>query len=327
VKPTLGSSRWVTVPPPAAGAIVMAAGIESVVLRSAGERALSEVLLWVGVAVWVTLGVLVAMSVLRHREALRARAASPAALTAVAGTSVLGTRMVGEGWTAAGAASLVLASVVWLALQRPVWRSWRTPVSGAAFMVTVSAEALAVLCAALATGARLPWLVAAGTILAVIGVGFYPVVASRFRADELLTGCGDQWVAGGALAIAALAFAELASAAHVVASAAWIARGLRITSTVVLGAAAAWLPLLIAAELRRPRLRYDLGRWATVFPVAMYSAAATAVARLDGSSALLKVSHWWAWMAFGLWVVVSAAMLRPALSLRARRPMRGGAAG
>jgi tellurite resistance protein TehA-like permease len=134
-------------------------------------------------------------------------------------------------------------------------------------------------------------------------------------------------VAGGALAIAALAFAELASAAHVVASAAWIARGLRITSTVVLGAAAAWLPLLIAAELRRPRLRYDLGRWATVFPVAMYSAAAAAVARLDGSSALLEVSRWWAWMAFGLWVVVSAAMLRPALSLRARRPMRGGAAG
>jgi hypothetical protein len=40
---------------PAAGTIVMATGIESVVLRTAGQRVLSEVLLWLAVAAWTTL--------------------------------------------------------------------------------------------------------------------------------------------------------------------------------------------------------------------------------------------------------------------------------
>lgn len=30
-----------------------------------------------------------------------------------------------------------------------------------------------------------------------------------------------------------------------------------------------WLPVLVAAELLRPRLRYDVRRWSTVFPFGM----------------------------------------------------------
>lgn len=40
----------------------------------------------------------------------------------------------------------------------------------------------------------------------------------------------------------------------------------------------AWYAVLLVAEALRPRLRYDVRRWATVFPMGMTSAATLSVA-------------------------------------------------
>jgi tellurite resistance protein TehA-like permease len=301
-----------TPPPPAAGAIVMATGIVSIVLDTASRQVLSGLLLWVSVAVWTALAALLASSVARGNwEAVRAGARSPAALTAVAGTCVVGTRLAPNA-PAAAAAALVLGAIVWAALQPLLWRHWQTPTSGAAFMATVSSEALAVLCAAVAHAYSSPWLVVAGAVFATVGIAAYPVVAATFDRRQLVTGGGDQWVAGGALAIAALAAADLATSARALTLADSSVQVLETASVVLAGAAAVWLPLLVAAEVARPRPHYDLRRWATVFPVAMYSAAGTAVGRLADSGVLVTISAGWTWVALALWAVVSLGLLRRA---------------
>jgi hypothetical protein len=55
----------------------------------------------------------------------------PAALTSVAGSAVLGTRLTVLGWDWAGVALLVIAFVLWTALLVPVLAHWRKPTVGA----------------------------------------------------------------------------------------------------------------------------------------------------------------------------------------------------
>jgi hypothetical protein len=69
------------------------------------------------------------------------------------------------------------------------------------------------------------------------------------------------------------------------------------------------VPILIAGALSRPRLSYDVRRWATVFPVAMYAATAFAVDRLDGGAGIIRFARGWAWVAFVVWALALAAML------------------
>jgi hypothetical protein len=59
-----------------------------------------------------------------------ARAGSPAALTVVAATDVLGAASLQHGQGAAGAGLLILALLLWLVLLPPVLAAWRTPTVG-----------------------------------------------------------------------------------------------------------------------------------------------------------------------------------------------------
>ena len=45
----------------------------------------------------------------------------------------------------------------------------------------------------------------------------------------------------------------------------------------------AWCVVLPAAEVARPRLRYDMRRWATAFPLGMTAAATLSVAAAVGA--------------------------------------------
>jgi len=56
---------------------------------------------------------------------------SPAALTGVAGTAVLGIRVTLLGWSWAGIALLAIAVAFWLVLLTPVLTRWATPTVGA----------------------------------------------------------------------------------------------------------------------------------------------------------------------------------------------------
>ncbi len=60
---------------------------------------------------------------------------------------------------------------------------------------------------------RRGWLVSAAVPVLVLGLAFYVFTAARFDLRELFTGHGDHWVAGGALAISALAAGKITEAA------------------------------------------------------------------------------------------------------------------
>jgi tellurite resistance protein TehA-like permease len=305
----------------------MATGIESVALRLTGHIVVSDALMWLAVAIWTALTLILVGRFTIHRGGMWTEARSPASLTLVAATCVLGARVTQQGWEAAGVMVLIVAALGCAALQLCVWRHWRTPSTGAGFLTTVSIESLAVLCGALATAYRAPWLVTAGAVLVIAGIGLYLIVLVRFDVGQVITGYGDQWVAGGALAIAALACANLAVAARALAGPVPLAAVVRAAAPVLGVVAVAWLPVLVAGEVWRPRLSYDVRRWATVFPVAMYAAAGFAVGRLEGVGTVVGAARGWVWIAFVVWSVVLAAMLTHGRASMLRRSASAGRRG
>jgi tellurite resistance protein TehA-like permease len=295
---------------PASGAVVMGTGIVSVALASDNRHTLSLILLVLAAALWAVLAAALIERAVRDWPRVRSQARMPAALTSVAATAVLGARATGVGWSRAAVGSLGVASALWLILlpaallRRPPIRS-----DGVAFMVTVSAQSLAVLAAQLAVREHAAWLLYLALALLGLGLALYGFVLARFHLRQLVTGQGDQWVSGGALAISALAAARITLGARALNG--WgAAAGALPTLTLTLWAlSAAWLPALLVTELVRPRLSYDVRRWATVFPVGMYAACSFDTGRASGVPGLITFAQVWVWVAFVLWLVVFVAMV------------------
>ncbi|HEY7603180.1 MAG TPA: tellurite resistance/C4-dicarboxylate transporter family protein [Gaiellaceae bacterium] len=295
--------------PPASGAVVMGTGIVSIDLANGGHETLSRILLGVAAAVWVGLGLLLGGRVLFDRPRARLEAASPAALTGVAGTEVLGSRVTLLGWQAIGAALLVVGLCLWLALVPRVLRAWKVPTVGVSFVLVVSTESLAVLGAILARRERLAWLAVAALAAVALGLVAYVFVLARFDLRQLLVGRGDHWVAGGALAIATLACGETAEAARAVESLNGLAGGLDVAALVLWATAFAWLPVLLVCEVVSPRLTYDARRWSTVFPVGMYAACSFVVGDVRQIGGMVDFARAWTWVALAVWLVVAAALV------------------
>lgn len=310
--------------PPASGAVVMGTGIVSVDLLVGGHTSLSLVPLVVATIVWVALGFLLAGRFLFDRARFEHEASLPAALTGVAGTAVLGTRVTLLGWLWAGTGLLIIACILWLALVVRVLRHWVTPTVGASFILVVSTESLAVLAATIGMAARTPWLVVTALIPLTLGVMFYAFVVSRFDVRQLLTGHGDHWVVGGALAISALACGKVTQATHAL-SLLGAAHGALSAVTLVLWVAAmCWLPVLIVGELISRRTTYDTRRWSTVFPVGMYAACSFATGAATAVAPISDFASLWTWIGVAVWLVVLAAMLWQVVPLvrTEQRPVR-----
>ncbi len=302
--------------PPASGAVVMGTGIVSIALFLDKYETLSRILLAIAAAAWIVLGLLLAGTVLLDRERVHSEARSPAALTGVAGTAVLGTRLTLLGWDWAGIPLLVIAAAFWLLLLTPVLRHWVTPTVGVSLVLTVSTESLAVLGAVIAASDHVPWLLDAALAPFLLGLVFYVFVIARFDLRQLVTGAGDHWVTGGALAISTLAAGRLTlGAAKGLGGLGSIHGLLEGTSLALWVLAIAWLPALLAAEILRPRLRYDVRRWSTVFPFGMYAACSFAVGKAAQASGITHFAQIWVWFAVAVWVIVFAAMLGRGLQL------------
>jgi hypothetical protein len=140
-----------------------------------------------------------------ERDRFAGEARSPAGFTSVAGTAVLGTRLALADHNAAAAALLAVARVCWALVVGPILRHWKTPTVGISFILTIATESLAVLGAILAVSDGDAWLVSAAAVALVLGLAFYVFTAARFDLRQLVTGYGDHWLVGGALAISALA--------------------------------------------------------------------------------------------------------------------------
>jgi Voltage-dependent anion channel len=308
--------------PPAAGAEVMGTGIVSIALSLDGHETLSRILLAIAGLMWVALAVLVPLRARRDPDRFRADIRTPPALTSVAGTAVLGTRLTLLGWTGAGIAALLVAAIVWALLLVPVLTHWKTPTVGSSLVLTVSTESLAVLAATLAAAEHADWLLVIALAPFALGLCFYVFVIARFDMRQLGVGRGDHWITGGALAISTLAAGKITAGAKALAILGHGGGVLEVLSVGLWIVTMLWLPLLLLAEALRPRLRYDVRRWSTVFPVGMYAACSFVVGAVSATSGIVDFARVWVWVALAVWLAVFAAMLSRAPRLLRPAPSR-----
>jgi voltage-gated anion channel len=294
----------------------MGTGEVSTALALDGHESLSRALLVAAAAVWILLAIGTAIRAAGDPNRLRREARSPMALTAVAGTSVLGVRLALLGWSWIPAALLCLALALWALLLGPVLRAWTRPVPGSGFLLAVSTQSLAVLAAVLATAHRLDWLLGAALLFFCLGLGLYGFVATGFHPRELLLGRGDHWIAGGALAITTLAAAHLTVGVEALGGSGDFHALVRDASLVLWVLSMVWLPVLVVTELLNPRLSFDLRRWSTVFPVAMYATSSFVVGAAASTGVPTDFARTWVWIAVALWAAVAAAHAVAAVRLR-----------
>ncbi|MFJ4096118.1 tellurite resistance/C4-dicarboxylate transporter family protein [Kitasatospora sp. NPDC089913] len=296
----------------------MATGIISIGFHLSGFDALSAAALWIAALLWLLLAAAFVALLVGDRSDWTARAHTPPALTAVAATTVLGVRLDQLGRTTAAEALLALAAAAWPVLLTSVLRHLGRRLPGGAFLICVATQGLAVLAATLAPHTA-DWLARAALALFLLGLLLYLDALLRFDLRQVTEGAGDHWVAGGALAISALAGSKL------LASGVWSGgahTALRVVTLVLLGIALLWYAVLAVAELTHPRFRYDLRRWSTVFPLGMTSVAAlstSAAARVEWLDPLGRALLW---VAATVWLLVAFGALRT-LRRGRRRPSAG----
>ena len=301
--------------PPASGAVPMGIGIVSIALSLDGHETISLVLLVLDALTWIALAVLLPARGTRDRERFLADVRTPAALTSVAGTTVLGTRLTILGWDWAGVALLVVALVLWAALLVPVLAHWRTPTVGASLVLTVSTESLAVLAATLAIPEHADWLLVAALAPFGLGLIFYVFVIARFDLRQLAVGRGDHWITGGALAISTLAAARITIGAKIFAVLGDGGGALEGAALVLWVLTMLWLPVLLIAEALHRRPTYDVRRWSTVFPVGMYAACSFVVGIAAHASVITSFARVWVWVALAVWAAVFVAMIHRAVQV------------
>ncbi|MFJ9540401.1 tellurite resistance/C4-dicarboxylate transporter family protein [Streptomyces sp. NPDC101225] len=315
---------WWAQRPPAVGAAVTATGILSVGLRLTAYEVLSRIALVLACAAWLGLAADSGVRLVRDRERWWADARRPQSLTAVAATAVLGTRISLAGRPAPAEALLVAAAVLWPLLVVAVVGNWQRRMPGSVFLCCVATQGLAVLGATLAGTEATAWLAHAALVLFGLGLVLYGFALPRFDLRQVTEGWGDHWVAGGALALSALAGSELlaADSAHLYL---WNDddRGvLRVVTSALLVLDLAWCAVLLVAEAARPRPRYDARRWATVFALGMTAAAVLSAATALGAPWLKGPGQVLLWIAVAAWGAVAvgaAAEVRAGLRSTAPR--------
>jgi hypothetical protein len=295
--------------PADAFAVVMATGIVSVAARYTGSSAVATVLAAAAAGALAVLTLCAAVGLATTGVAVAAGpdplARSLQLFSAAAACDVLAAAL-GPEHIAVTATLGAVAAVVWSAL---VWRvlvAWRSRPArtrsdgarGGWLLAAVATESLA-LTAAHLTRAGMAVRVLFGVAIAwwALGLAAYLVIAVPVvrrivaaRADvEVLT--PDVWVLMGGLAIATLAGSSIDLASRASDVFAWTAQVVGPTALGLWALATIWLPGLVAVEVRRARrvpVRYEGARWATVFPLGMYSAATSVLAMvLAGSGTVL----------------------------------------
>lgn len=302
-----GVGKVVSTVPPGAGAAVMGTAILSVGTGLVPIMWLSYVLLVVAALLWVALAAVFLTRLAGDRTRWRSDADVPASLTGVAGTCVLGTRLSLFGWQPLAGALLALAFVLWLVLLPMVLRHWVTPTVGASFLVCVATQGLAVLGATVAAATGYAWLAVAAGIAFLLGLVAYVGVVATFDVRQVARGRGDHWVAGGAVAISALACGKLVGVADLFG----MARGpVQVAALVLWGVAVLWYLVLAVAELRWPRFAYDVRRWSTVFPLGMTAVASLVIGTATHHRVVHVVGLVLIWPALVVWALTAVGAAR-----------------
>lgn len=311
----------------------MATGIVSIGIRPV-LPGVSVVLLVVALVCYAALAAAHLVRLARFRSAARADLADPGRgfgfFTFVAGSAVLGTRLLPTGHEAVAAALLIVAGLAWVALGYLVpWKaavnhdgaSRLAGINGTWFVWVVASQSVAVLSATLqprvpalqdelALVAVLAWsaglfLYGAVSVLVVIRLMLHP-----FRPSDMTP---TYWVAMGATAISVLAGSHLLhlSGTPLFASTRYLVLGM----TVVFWAFGTWLiPALLAGGWWRHvthcvPLRYEPALWSMVFPLGMYGVATRSLGTTEDLPLVRRVGEVGVWIALAVWGLVFIAML------------------
>lgn len=331
---------------PSAFAVVMANGIVAVGLQASDHTLLSFAPAAIAAVSYVVLGLLTAVRLVRCRDAVVADLRDPGRsvgfCTFVAGSNVLATLTVAQGWTAVTAVLFVLAGAVWLVLAylRPYLLVLARPTdqvvaaaNGSWFLWAVAGQSVAIVAASLQVA--LPGI---GQVLAVVavlawsaGLFHYAVVGVVVLIRLVLRPVRPQdidppyWVAMGALAITVVAgsrLVEMSDEPIIDAT-----RGLIAGLSVIVWCIATWmLPMLIVAGWwrhvrHRVPLRYEAGMWSMVFPMGMYAVAGMDLGRVDRLPLVELIGSTWLWVAVATWFAVTVgAMVGTGRELLPARP-------
>jgi tellurite resistance protein TehA-like permease len=104
--------------------------------------------------------------------------------------------------------------------------------------------------------------------------------------------------------------ADGCAGAKLTASAVWTGAAhtaLRAATLAALFLSLVWYVVLLVAEVLRPRPRYDIRRWATVFPLGMTATACLSAADPTGVGWLRPLGEVLLWVAVGAWVLTTVA--------------------
>ncbi len=305
---------------PVGGAVVMGTGITSIALEYLGHHAVSLAALWLGLAVWIALAALAVWRAATDPARFGADIRTPAVLTTIAGVAVLGERATLQGWDAAGVVALVVGAALWLALMPPVVRALQRRLTGSGLLPVVATQALAVLAGTLAAARGSAALLVLALALGLLGLLAYPLLLARIHPGEIRDGGGDQWIAGGALALCALCAQVLAEAVERTGTATALHGPLETGAVVLLVLAGLWFPVLLLGEMLWPRLRFTPLRWTTVFPVGMYSTACFTIGAAHDSGALQDAGRAAGWVTLTLWAAMAAGTLAAMWETGEHRP-------
>ena len=322
---------------PGCFASVMATGIVSIGAQLKGLHLLSDVLFWLAVALYLFFIALTLIRVVRCRDDVRADLHDPRRafgfFTAVAGTNVLATALIGRGMVGPALVLFAIGALLWLALGygipftavlgssvHPVskavngtWLVW--VVAAQSVAVVASSLALEAASTASASAGSIVFLTLAAVLMWAVGVALYAVCAiaigvrvlrHRFDLDA------PYWVTMGALAITIVAGSRILELENspVIDATRIVVGG----SSTLLWAIATWLtPALIAAGVwrhfvHRIPMGYSAGLWSMVFPVGMYAVASILLGRSDGLPTIEWIGLHWFWVGLVVWTIVFVAM-------------------
>ncbi|GEL18070.1 tellurite resistance/C4-dicarboxylate transporter family protein [Pseudonocardia asaccharolytica] len=335
-----GRGRWaalraaVATLDPGYFALVMATGIVSVGVGNLGLGTLSAILMWLAVACYAVLVVLSCWRWIAFRANVLADFSDPRRgfgfFTFVAGTDVLGARLLADGHHGVALGLLACGGLAWLVLGYVVpWtavlsRTKRPVVAGANgtwFVWVVASQSVAVLAAALQPivgfGTRELALLAFGSWS--VGIFLYGAAGVFVAARLMLYPVGPSdltppyWVAMGATAITVLSGSQIVQMLDT--PAVEVTRGLVAGLSVVFWSVGTWLiPPLVAAGwwrhiTHRVPLRYDSALWSIVFPLGMYGVAGYDIGQADLLPIVQAIGQHETWVALAAWAAAFLAMI------------------
>lgn len=336
--------------PPNIFAVVMATGIVSLALNSAGYRIIAYSLFWLNVCLYAVLGVLLVIRVLFHRANLVAdlgsHAKAPGFFTLVAAPCVLGNQcLILFGVNTAALGLWVIGVLFWLVLtyamlpglmEGAAKPKLEEGLNGAWLLAVVGTQAVSVLaCLLVPTLAEIDpdallftalafWLVGSMLYIWLIALIFHRILFLPLPPGELTP---PYWINMGAMAISTLAGVCLVGEAARMPLLTELVPFLKGMTLLFWATATWWIPILLALGAwrhlsKRVPLTYEHGYWAAVFPLGMYTACTQSLIRIFRLPFLDPIPAVFVWIALAAWALTFSG-----LAWQLARPMVAGMRG